>query len=348
MERRAWWLEMATSRDQSADPIDIASARISEARDADVILFCGNLFLPEDRQLANLIRWKQDKENVFFILGTFGGSANSAYRIGSCLRNAYSQVTVFVPSFCKSAGTLLALAADELVIGDSGELGPLDVQLLHHDVAETRSGLTQKQALLTLRDEIAQSFEHIFLQIRNKTRLSTEIAAKTTAEIISGIFSRIYDRLDPMMIGDNDRAMEIARAYGNRLCGSRNHLRAKAIDTLIKGYPAHDFVIDRMDAAKLFSNLKEPTHDEKRLALLLSRLIEGSLFDEDEEAIIEMLSMKEEKSNEGDDTDTTGPTTEDERGRRTEAGSGEIPGGTADNSSAAEGQNGQNSSQPIA
>jgi hypothetical protein len=343
---------VAPRPDEALEGINQASAKISEARRADVVLFCGNLYFQEDRAIANLIRWKRKKENLFFILGTFGGSANSAYRIGKCFRNAYKRITVFVPSFCKSAGTLLALSADELVLGDSGELGPLDVQLLHHDVADTTSGLTQKQALVTLRSEIAESFKHIFLQIRRETRISTELAAKTAGEIVTGVFSEIFDRFDPMMIGEHERAMEIARSYGDRLSRGRQHLRRKAIDKLIKNYPAHDFVIDRDDAKDLFSNLTEPTEYERRLSLLLSRIIETTLFDDDEQSpIIEMLPFKEEGSDAAPDT-TTGRT-EGEGAEPTGTpgtpgtpeGDREISGGTVQHSPASTGEDGNGAQQ---
>lgn len=62
-------------------------------------------------------------------LTTLGGDADAGYRIGRCLQHNYEHITVVIPSLCKSAGTLVAIAAHELVIGDLGELGPLDVQV---------------------------------------------------------------------------------------------------------------------------------------------------------------------------------------------------------------------------
>jgi hypothetical protein len=76
---------MARSHDDVMGDINRTSARISLARDADIVWFCGNLYLPEDRQFANVIRWNSQHKNLFLILSTFGGSPNSAYRIGRCL-----------------------------------------------------------------------------------------------------------------------------------------------------------------------------------------------------------------------------------------------------------------------
>ena len=77
----------------------------------------------------SVIRGTPDKKrkNVLVLLVTLGGDADSAFRIVRFLRRSYDKVTVFVPSLCKSAGTLICLGAYEVVIPEAGELGPLDV-----------------------------------------------------------------------------------------------------------------------------------------------------------------------------------------------------------------------------
>ena len=54
--------------------------------------------------------------------------SEAAYLVARELRRRFAQLTAYVPFEAKSAATLLCLAADELVLGDLGELGPLDQQ----------------------------------------------------------------------------------------------------------------------------------------------------------------------------------------------------------------------------
>jgi membrane-bound ClpP family serine protease len=106
-----------------------------------------------------------------------------------CLQNAYSdgKVIVFVHAVCKSAGTLLALAAHELILSDDAELGPLDVQLRKPDeIDERTSGLTAMQAMQTLRSEAYQSFEQFFVTIRRRTRITTKTAAELATKLTVG------------------------------------------------------------------------------------------------------------------------------------------------------------------
>lgn len=74
--------------------------------------------------------------NIDFLLHTGGGDIDAAEKIASMLRAALGEVgrlRVIVPDFAKSAGTLIALAADSIVMSDSSELGPIDPQFVKRD-----------------------------------------------------------------------------------------------------------------------------------------------------------------------------------------------------------------------
>lgn len=73
--------------------------------------------------------------NIDFLLHTGGGDIDAAEKIVTLLRTIVGtgQLRVIVPDFAKSAGTLIALAADKIVMSDSSELGPIDPQFLKKD-----------------------------------------------------------------------------------------------------------------------------------------------------------------------------------------------------------------------
>jgi hypothetical protein len=73
--------------------------------------------------------------NIDFLLHTGGGDIDAAEKIVSLLRTTVGKghLRVIVPDFAKSAGTLIALAADKIVMSDSSELGPIDPQFLKKD-----------------------------------------------------------------------------------------------------------------------------------------------------------------------------------------------------------------------
>ncbi len=73
--------------------------------------------------------------DVDFLLHTGGGDIDAAEKLMSILRSTVGagRLRVIVPDFAKSAGTLMALAADAIVMSDSSELGPIDPQIPLND-----------------------------------------------------------------------------------------------------------------------------------------------------------------------------------------------------------------------
>ena len=63
------------------------------------------------------------------VLHTPGGLVLAATQIARAIRNHKGKVTVFIPHYAMSGGTLIALAADEIVMSAHAVLGPIDPQL---------------------------------------------------------------------------------------------------------------------------------------------------------------------------------------------------------------------------
>jgi ClpP class serine protease len=63
------------------------------------------------------------------ILHTPGGLVLAATQIARAVRNHKSKVTVFVPHYAMSGGTLIALASDQIVLSPHAVLGPVDPQI---------------------------------------------------------------------------------------------------------------------------------------------------------------------------------------------------------------------------
>jgi ClpP class serine protease len=63
------------------------------------------------------------------VLHTPGGLVLASYQIAHAVRLHPGKVTVYVPHYAMSGGTLIALAADEIVMEEHAVLGPVDPQL---------------------------------------------------------------------------------------------------------------------------------------------------------------------------------------------------------------------------
>jgi len=75
------------------------------------------------------IRTTPPDKPIDLILHTPGGLVIAAVQIARALKAHVGRVTVFVPHFAMSGGTLLALAADEIVMSPHAVLGPIDPQI---------------------------------------------------------------------------------------------------------------------------------------------------------------------------------------------------------------------------
>jgi hypothetical protein len=242
---------------------------ISRNLRADIYCYFGPITPPGySIFLHNFERRTKKKDRVILMLDTPGGSPDAAYRMARLLQRYYSPkgFILYVHRFCKSAGTLMAIGAWELVMADSGELGPLDVQMSKPDELEEQvSGLTPSHAIDAVAKSAFDAFLDAFLRIRSFSggQITTRTALEIATKLAVGQFQPIYQQIDPMRFGEYQRAMDIGKRYGVRLAGK--NLKPEALDRLLSGFPSHSFVIDREEAGYLFNRVREASVEEKEL-----------------------------------------------------------------------------------
>ena len=85
--------------------------------------------------LVDLLHNVKNGENVDLMLHTIGGSVDAAEKLIRLVRSKVGSghLRVIVPEFAKSAGTLMVLGADSVVMSDTSELGPIDPQMQFSD-----------------------------------------------------------------------------------------------------------------------------------------------------------------------------------------------------------------------
>jgi ClpP class serine protease len=81
------------------------------------------------------IRLTPADKPIDLIIHTPGGLVLAAAQIANAIQTHKGKVTVFVPHYAMSGGTLLALAADEIVMDPNAVLGPVDPQIGNYPAA---------------------------------------------------------------------------------------------------------------------------------------------------------------------------------------------------------------------
>lgn len=85
--------------------------------------------IEDSEQILRAIRLTPPDVPIDLILHTPGGLVLATEQIARALIRHQAKVTVFVPHYAMSGGTMLALAADEIVMDANAVLGPVDPQL---------------------------------------------------------------------------------------------------------------------------------------------------------------------------------------------------------------------------
>lgn len=238
----------------------------------DVFLYNGGIERSEDLRFIEFIAEHKQHDELFLLLVTPGGNPDAAYKIGKYIQSRYSNFICFIPGLCKSAGTLLAIAANELVFAPYGELGPLDVQLTKtDDLMGQESGLNISEAFRTVEDRAKRTFHDVISEIiqRSGGVVSFQTASHCASEIVASLYGPIFGRIDPEEVGSRARAMRLGEDYGVRLNQKYTNLKDAALEKLSQSYSSHAFVIDAEESCALFERVRWAEPPEQRLVQVL-------------------------------------------------------------------------------
>lgn len=268
--------------------------------DGDIFLYYGDILRDGYHKISGILEQKTAKNpKACLILITLGGDANAAYRIARVLNHYYNRVEILIPDICKSAGTLLCIGAHNLIIGNRGELGPLDVQISKPDeLFESMSGLDIIQAVNALSEYMQEVFRASLVDICAGGDLQTKLAADIAAKLAEGFISPIVAKLDPVTMGAHQRAMRIGRDYGNRLNDMTKSLESGALDALVSSYPSHQFVIDRKEASTLFKHVEAPDEVTKPLYMRARNAVEKFPYPRPDAFILDFANLPEDHHDE--------------------------------------------------
>jgi hypothetical protein len=115
----------------------IQLARISELRGRDVLVYAADLDkagVPTSIDYSDLLAFQDQLselagKEIDVILETPGGSGEVAEDLVRMLHDKYEEVGFIIPGWAKSAGTIMAMAGDDILMEPGSALGPIDAQL---------------------------------------------------------------------------------------------------------------------------------------------------------------------------------------------------------------------------
>ncbi|MGE5544330.1 MAG: SDH family Clp fold serine proteinase [Bacillota bacterium] len=144
--------------------------------------------IEDSEQILRAIRYTPGNMPIDIILHTPGGLVLAAGQIALALKRHPAKVTVFVPHYAMSGGTMIALAADEIVMDENAVMGPVDPQI------------GQYPAISILRAVKSKDVD----ELDDETLILADIAEKAVNQVKSFVEELIKDRMP------EDRAREVA------------------------------------------------------------------------------------------------------------------------------------------
>ena len=146
---RKWWLDNLRVRAFHALERRRQSRVIGLIHRQESMAFLGfpiarYIDIEDSEAVLRAIQLTDPSVPIDMILHTPGGLVLAASQIADALQAHPARVTVFVPHYAMSGGTLLALAADDIVMAPHAVLGPVDPQLGQHPAASLLKVVEQK------------------------------------------------------------------------------------------------------------------------------------------------------------------------------------------------------------
>lgn len=184
------------------------------------------------------------QEKISLFLYTRGGDVLTPWRLVNLLREYCNHLSILVPFRAYSAGTLICLGGDEIIMGKLGELSPIDPSVANAFNPQDRNN---KSARIPVSVEDVTSF----------IGLAQEMAGLQKEEHIKDVFLRLSEKVHPLALGNVHRNYSLIRYMGKKLLklhfknscpNSSDELINSIISNLTEELFAHNYMISRSEA----------------------------------------------------------------------------------------------------
>jgi ClpP class serine protease len=154
----------------------------------------------DSEEVLRAIELTDSEVPIDLIIHTPGGLVLAAGQIAHALKRHRGKVTVFVPHYAMSGGTLLALAADEIAMAANAVLGPVDPQLGQSPAASILSVLERKEMkdvddqTLILADVARKALVQVQIMVRDllMEHMTEDKASEIAVKLSTGTWTHDY------------------------------------------------------------------------------------------------------------------------------------------------------------
>jgi len=207
---------------------------------------------------------------ISLILYTQGGDGMAAWSVLNLIRMFCDELEVIVPMKAHSAGTMMAIGADKIIMTKQATLSPIDPSI-NHPLAPQISG-----APMGARAPVSVE------AIKGYLDLARDTAGFRNKAALGSIMVDLARQVHPLVLGDANRRRQQTQALAEKLLApqvKKAEDRKKIISFLSSDSGSHDYTLNRREAGalgltvtkctdtlyKLLKNLYHNFRDEMRL-----------------------------------------------------------------------------------
>jgi hypothetical protein len=196
--------------------------------------------------VRDLLREIGSVDRLDLFLYTRGGAIESVWPLVGVLRQHCKTLAVLVPSRAHSAGTLICLGADEVIMGDSGELSPIDPTTGNQFNPRDPSNPASQLGISV--EDVAAYFD-----------LARDLAGVRYEDHKVEVLKLLIGQVHPLALGNVQRVYLLIRRLARELLNLHSKLsdeeRQRAVEGLTTRFYTHLHSISRREAEELLGKM---------------------------------------------------------------------------------------------
>ncbi|MBW4708123.1 hypothetical protein KX928_10020 [Roseobacter sp. YSTF-M11] len=191
-------------------------------------------------------------QRISLLLHTNGGNTAAAWRLVNLIKTFCDELEVLIPYKAMSAGTLISLGAQNIVMSKQAALGPIDPSLTHPLGPQAPGG--NQLARLPVSVEA----------VRGYMDAATQDLGIKDDKVLGDLLTDLSNKVHPLVLGEIFRSRAQIRFLAEKLLKGHVNDTEKVqaiVDFLCADSGSHDYTINRREAASLGLPVEKPSVD---------------------------------------------------------------------------------------
>jgi hypothetical protein len=191
-------------------------------------------------------------KRISLLLHTNGGQTSAAWRLINLIRTFCDELEALIPLKALSAGTLISLGADKIVMTKQAALGPIDPSLTHPLNPVIPFGNQASRVPVSV-----EAVRGYLDAVRDDLKVKNQVA-------LANVMMDLSNKVHPLVLGEIFRSRAQIRFLANKLIGRQVKDPKKVkqiIDFLCADSGSHDYTMNRREADELGLRIEKPSDD---------------------------------------------------------------------------------------